>query len=92
MQSTGFRVRPAQNPLTDRNEIAHFYSDESTSCFIVTREGTKISALIIDRNVKPNDDTESLTDKFRHTAIGMGAIGMFSKMQWQSLAEGLVKV
>ena len=90
IQSIGFRVRPAKNPLGDKNETAHFYSDEATSNFIVAREATKISAMIIDRNIKPNDEAESITDKIRHTAVGMSAISSFSKIQWQNLAEGLV--
>lgn len=41
MQSTGFHVRPSQNPFGEKNETAHFYSNEATSNFIVTREGNK---------------------------------------------------
>lgn len=91
IQSIGFRVRPAKNPSGEKNETAHFYSDESTSNFIVTREGKKITALIIDRNIKPNVHAQSLTDKIRDTAVGMSAIGMFSKIQWQNLAKGIIK-
>lgn len=91
IQSIGFRVRPTNNPFGNKNETAHFYSDESTSSFMVTRERNKISAIIIDRNIKPNINAGSLTDKIRDTAVGMGAMGFFSKIQWQSLAEGLVK-
>jgi len=91
IQSIGFRVRPAQNPLGKKNETAHFYSEESTSNFIVTREAINVIALVIDRNIKPNVQAQSLTDKIRDTAIGMSAIGMFSKIQWQNLANGLVK-
>ena len=91
IQSIGFRVRPAKNPCGEKNETAHFYSDESTSNFIVTREGKKITALIIDRNIKPNVHAQSLTDKIRDTAVGMSAIGMFSKIQWQNLAKGIIK-
>jgi len=89
-QSIGFRVRPSQNPFGTKNETAHFYSNEATSNFIVMREKLRISAWIIDRNIKPNDHSESLTDKIRDTAVGMGAIGLFSKVQWQNLANGLV--
>ncbi len=91
IQSIGFRVRPARNPSGEKNETAHFYSDESTSNFIVTREGKKITALIIDRNIKPNVHAQSLTDKIRDTAVGMSAIGMFSKIQWQNLAKEIIK-
>ncbi len=91
MQSTGFRVRPCQNPFGTTNETAHFYSEEATSNFLVIRQGTKITAWIIDRNIKPNDHADSLTDKIRDIAIGIGAIGLFSKVQWQGLANGLVQ-
>ncbi len=91
IQSTGFRVRPANNPSGEKNETAHFYSDEATSNFIITREGKNIIALIIDRNIKPNVHAQSLTDKIRDTAVGMSAIGMFSKIQWQNLAKGIIK-
>ncbi|HUS02227.1 MAG TPA: hypothetical protein VMY77_10895, partial [Chitinophagaceae bacterium] len=74
-----------------KNNIAHFYDDSSTSNFIVTREGKKITASIIDRNIKPNDDTSSVTDKIRGTAIGLSAIAFFSRLQWQGLADGIVK-
>ncbi len=91
IQSIGFRVRPIANPLGDKKSIAHFYDDSATSNFIVTREGKKVTTRIIDRNIKPNDDTQSLTDKIRDTAIGISAIAGFSKIQWQNLANGLVK-
>jgi len=91
IQSIGFRVRPADNPKKDSEHTAHFYDKSSTSNFIVTRESHVVTASIIDRNLQPNDDTESVTDKIRHTVAGMAAISAFSKIQWQNLAEGLVK-
>ena len=91
IQSIGFRVRPAANPTKASAQIAHFYDKEATSNFIITREGSTITASIIDRNIKPNEDAQSLADKIRHTVAGMAALGAFSKIQWQQLAEGLVK-
>jgi hypothetical protein len=91
VQSIGFRVRPSENPLGEKNEVAHFYTDDATSNFMVTREGNTVTAIIIDRNLKPNDESESIADKIRHVAVGIGAIGLFSKIQWKNLADGLVK-
>lgn len=91
VQSIGFRVRPGKNPCGTKDETAHFYSEEATSNFIVTREKLKVSAWIIDRNINPNDHAESLMDKIRDTSVGIGAIGLFSKIQWQNLAAGLVE-
>ena len=91
IQSIGFRVRPSKNPVGTKNETAHFYTAEATSSFIVTREKNTVTALIIDRNLNPNDEPESMADKIRHVAVGIGAIGLFSKLQWKGLADGLVK-
>jgi hypothetical protein len=43
------------------------------------------------RNEKPNTDTETLSDKARNAAVAGGAITGFSKLQWKSLVNGLVK-
>lgn len=90
VDSIGLRVRPSTNPLSQDNSIAHFYSQESTSTFIVTREANKITATIYDRNTKPNTDSETIMDKVRHVATGIGAIFGGSKLQWTGLAKGLV--
>jgi hypothetical protein len=92
LQCIGFRVRPAANPCGDTNSIAHFYDDSATGNFVVTREGKKITATVIDVNVKPNDDTNSITDKIRGTAIGTVALSFFSKLQWKNLVDGIVKI
>jgi hypothetical protein len=89
-QSVGFRVRPCSNPFSDKNETAHFYSQDATSSFIVSRDNTQITSLIIDRNLQPNTDSTSLVDKVRDVVIGVSAIAGLSKIQWQGLADGLV--
>ncbi len=91
-ESIGFRVRPTQNPFGEKNEIAHFYGVESTSSFIVMRERARVIAWIVDRNIKPNVDVASVLDKIRDSVVGVGALSMFSKMQWQKLADGFVKI
>lgn len=90
VESVGIRVRPCPSPQNDDQEIAHFYSEESTSNFIVAREGQKITAGIYDRNTKPNKDAESL-DKARDMVVGLVAVTGFSKFQWHQLAEGLLE-
>jgi hypothetical protein len=90
VQSMGFRVRPCSNPLSEKADVAHFYSNESTSSFIVTREKNTVIAGIYDRNTKANVEAESVTDQIRHTAVGVGALTSFSKVQWESLAKGLL--
>ena len=91
LQSVGFRVRPNENPFSEKNETAHFYSKEATSSFIVTRENANVFSWIVDRNLLPNTESESLVDKVRDVVVGVSAIAGFSKVQWQGLADGLIK-
>lgn len=85
------RVRPATNPLNNREDVAHFFSDEATSSFVVRRDGAKLTAGVYGRNEKPNTHAETLVDKARNTAVASGAISGFSKLQWKSLVNGLLK-
>lgn len=91
IQCIAIRVRPAPNPKKTTNQVSHFYSEASTSNFIVTREGKKLTAAIYDRNVSPNKEANTPEDKVRNTVAGAGAIAFFSKIQWKNLAEGLLK-
>jgi len=83
-------VRPAPNPLDENEEVAHFFSDEASSSFIVKRESNKVTAGVYGRNEKPNTDAKGLIDKLRNTIVAAGAITGFSKMQWKKLVEGMV--
>ena len=91
-QTIAMRVRPATNPTNDRKDVAHFFSDDATSCFMVIRENKKITAAVYGRNEKPNTDTETAGDKARNAAIATGAITGFSKLQWKSLVNGLLRI
>jgi hypothetical protein len=91
IESIGIRARPVANPQNTGSGISHFYSAQSTSNFIVTREGKKVTAGVYDRNVKPNQHTDNVVDKIRHAMAGAGAIAAFSKIQWKQLVDGLLK-
>jgi hypothetical protein len=90
--SIGIRVRPATNPTNERKDVAHFFSDDATSSFIIRKNGKKITAGVYGRNEKPNTHTETLKDKVRNAAMATGAISGFSKLQWKSLVNGLIKI
>jgi hypothetical protein len=92
VDSVGFRVRPCAAPNTSGEHVAHFYNNTATSSFILTREGTTVTASIVDRNLQPNDDHPSTSDKIRNVAVAVGAIGAFSKIQWENLVKGIVKM
>jgi len=91
MERISMQVRPATNPNNERQDVAHFFSDDASSCFMAKREGTTVSAEVHGRNEKPNTKAETLVDKARNTAVASGAVAAFSKLQWKSLVNGLVK-
>lgn len=84
-------VRPASNPNNSNTDVAHFFTDEAQSCFMVVRKGTKVIAGVFGRNEKPNINAEKIMDKARNAAVATGAITGFAKLQWKSLVNGLVK-
>lgn len=90
-ETIGFRIRPAGNPFNQHTAIAHFYAPEATGNFMIMRRQKKVIAWIVDHNLKTNDKAETLIDKVRNATVGTGAIALFSKLQWQALADGIVK-
>lgn len=85
------RVRPATNPHNENPDVAHFFSGEATSNFVVKRVGTLVSAGVHGRNEKPNLAAEAIVDKLRNSAVATGAVTAFSKLQWKALVNGLVQ-
>jgi len=85
------RVRPSKNPLTGDDRVAHFFSDKSTSNFVVMREKKVVTAAVIGRNEVANTENKmSFFDKIRNAVVGTGAAGGLSDPQWKSLVNGLL--
>jgi hypothetical protein len=91
IDSIAILVRPAANPTNENPNVAHFFSEESTSTFVVTREGNHVTASIYDRNIQANEETKEPLDKVRNAVVGLGAKHGVSKLQWQALADALLK-
>lgn len=90
VDSAAILVRPAKNPQTSNEAVAHFFSPKSTSTFVVTREGNTVVASVHDRNIEANEETTEPLDKARNAAVGLAAKHGFSKLQWQALADAFV--
>jgi hypothetical protein len=91
VQSLAIRVRPVAAPTSDEEAPAHFYSEKSTSTFTITREFQTVTAGIYDRDLEENVEAENLIDKVRNAVTGFFGKEIFSKIQWQSFAEGLIR-
>ncbi len=89
-ESISITVRPSANPLSENNATAHFYDSEGTSTFNVTRKNNKVTASVLDQNLKPNTQTDGILDQIRNALVGTTGIMVFSKLQWKKLTEGLL--
>ncbi len=91
-EATVIRVRPTSSPVNANPDVAHFYTDDATSNFIVKRDGNKVTAAVYGRNEKPNvGEADSLLDKARNAIVGAGGVTVFSKLQWKALVSGLLE-
>ncbi len=89
-ETIALRVRPADNPRSRKTDVAHFFSDEASSTFSVTRAGNKVVASVQGRNEKPNIKAKGLTGKLRNTLVAAGAMLGLNKPQWKGLVKGLL--
>ena len=84
-------VYPATNPTGGEDDVAHFFEDSATSNFMVIREGNTVTAGVYGRNEKPNTQAVKVVDKARNAMIALSAMAGVSKLQWKSLAKGLIE-
>lgn len=89
-QLISMQARPTANPMHQDEEIAHFFTGQSTSTFQVKQLGTIVSAEEHGRNEVPNTDTSSTIDKIRNTLVGWSARIGLSYPQWKSLVKGII--
>ena len=87
------QVRPSKNPLSNNNDVAHFFSDQSTSNFLLLRENKVVKAAVLGRNEKPNTNAiTSWFDKLRNALVGSGAVAGLSYPQWKTLVNGILGI
>lgn len=91
MNRYAFRVRPARNPTEPMSTVTHFYSEDSTSTFSITREKNVVTTAIFDRNTKPNTDADTAAGKIRDALVGVAGVVAFSRIQWQNLVDGILR-
>lgn len=92
VESIAIHVHPAANPTSDNDNTAHFFSQHSSSTFIVTREDETVTAAVYDRNIEANEETKEPLDKLRNSVVGLAAKHGVSKLQWKALVDGLLQV
>ncbi|MDQ3021077.1 MAG: hypothetical protein M3R36_10980 [Bacteroidota bacterium] len=84
-------LRPSANPYGKSDEIAHFFSKESTSNFIIEQTNNIVVASYYGRNEFPNiKDAHKLLDKIRHVVVALGGLLGMSKIQWTILIDNIM--
>ena len=86
-----FRVRPSADPQKRTDEPAHFYTDETTSTFILQRVGARVTACEKGRNEIANANTKNVLDNIRNTLVAVSAANGLAIPQWKALMDGLLK-
>ena len=90
-ESISIIVRPASSPFSQIDGVTHFYASQATSTFTLTRINNIVTALIYDKNLKPNMEAETYMERIRNAVVGAAAILVFSKLQWKRLTNGLLR-
>lgn len=83
-------MQPTFDPQNPDKEIAHFYTDNASSTFIVQHIGKNLFASVHGRNEQPNTQDISLLGKVRNSTVAlMGIVGM-AKIEWKNLIDGFL--
>lgn len=82
--------RPSKVPgNSDNDHIAHFYGNQASSTFMISKTANEIKAAIYGRNEVPNYDAQWI-DKIRNVWVAVGGMMGISKIQWKALSDGLL--
>ena len=84
------RVRPSAPPKKEDKPVAHFFSSEATSTFIIRRIGKVVTAEVHGRNERPNLEVDKERDKVRNKIVSAVAINGLADFQWKELVVGLL--
>jgi len=83
------QLRPSVDPTVEQKEISHFFDNTATNSFIIYTINNKLNFSIIGRNECPNRAVEKTIDKIRHYIFANLGFVAFSKIQWESFANGI---
>lgn len=85
------QCRPSPDPKKmNSKKIAHFYCDKATSTFVIERRENSLIAAVYGRNESPNLKS-GFINSARNIMIAIGGMFGLSKIQWECLAEGMLR-
>lgn len=84
------QLQPACNPEKAGSEIDHFFTAAASNTFVLYRTAANIHLSVHGRNEQPNLKVSKIRKKIRNTVFAAMGILAISKVQWKSLAHGLL--
>ncbi|WP_316831725.1 hypothetical protein [Pedobacter aquatilis] len=84
-----FAARPSA-PAGEMGIVAHFFTSQASSTFILHRKANIVFAAVHGRNEVPNLVAGSLLDKTRNLLINAGSLAGASFTQWHILLKGIL--
>lgn len=84
------QVKPTFNPSILGGEVDHFFTAAASNTFVLYRDKSKIFLSIHGRNEQPNYKVSKTSKKVRNLVFAFLGILAVSKVQWKSLAHGLL--
>ena len=91
MESFAMHVRPSVDPQHKGEGIAHFFSNNATSTFVVERRGKHMAAYYYGRNESANTDA-GVVDAARNTVVAIAAWMGLSDAQWANIITGFIEL
>jgi len=85
------QMKPHICPENINGGVAHFYTEDATNTFILSKRNKTIQLSVHGRNEIPNTKKVGFLNACRNFFVAGGGIFGGSKMQWQDFAEEFIK-
>ncbi|MFZ4262122.1 hypothetical protein ACFRAE_08765 [Sphingobacterium sp. HJSM2_6] len=90
-RKTFISLHPSPSPITNQEDIAHFFKHFSSSNILIKQENNILKLQYAGRNEIINTNNDQLIDNIRNFLVGFGAKLGASYPQWKALIDGLAK-
>lgn len=84
-------IRPCAAPGAERDTVAHFYTDQSTNTFIVSKVRCCLYAEVHDRNEVENISDVPTSDKIGNKAVAIGCKFGLGSINWLAFTGALLE-
>jgi hypothetical protein len=91
-ESLALRVRPTDDPTSEGHDTTHFYSNESTSTFIITQDQLTVSAAVYDRNLEANGNPTICLTRCATPSLGLWEKRRFLRYNGKCLRKDYLRI